>query len=129
VIGSRHNSDFELQVFRQLILQQAVEGNEQGRRSLAPSLTGCLSPPFRAPFTKLLATECNVVGRTSDGRQAFKAAKDLKPDVMVLDISMPVMNGIETLKGRASTTTWLLPQPWCAGGWPRATKLWSEPCR
>jgi DNA-binding NarL/FixJ family response regulator len=46
----------------------------------------------------LLATECNVVGTVADGQQAFDAAMELKPDVLVLDISMPVMNGIETAR-------------------------------
>ncbi len=45
---------------------------------------------------RLLKTECNVVGTVTDGQQALEAARDLKPDVLVLDISMPVMNGIET---------------------------------
>ncbi len=44
----------------------------------------------------LLAGECDVIGTTIDGRQALDAAKHLKPDVLVLDISMPVMGGIET---------------------------------
>ncbi len=46
--------------------------------------------------TKLLAADCDVVGAVSDGRQALDAARELKPDVLVLDISMPVMNGFET---------------------------------
>jgi DNA-binding NarL/FixJ family response regulator len=46
----------------------------------------------------LLATECNVVGTVADGQQAFDAVMELKPDVLVLDISMPVMNGIETAR-------------------------------
>ncbi len=45
----------------------------------------------------LLAGECDVIGTAIDGRQALDAAKHLKPDVLVLDISMPVMNGIETV--------------------------------
>ncbi len=45
---------------------------------------------------RLLATECRVVGTATDGQQALEAAQDLEPDVLVLDISMPVMNGIET---------------------------------
>ncbi len=47
-------------------------------------------------ITKLLTANCDVVGEMSDGRQALKAVKELKPDILVLDISMPVMNGIET---------------------------------
>ncbi len=45
---------------------------------------------------KLLKTECDVVGTATDGQQALEAAQDLKPDVLVLDISMPVLSGIET---------------------------------
>ncbi len=45
---------------------------------------------------RLLKTECDVVGTATDGQQALEAVRDLKPDVVVLDISMPVMNGIET---------------------------------
>ncbi len=45
---------------------------------------------------RLVEAECNVVGTATDGQQALDAAQDLKPDVLVLDISMPVMNGIET---------------------------------
>jgi DNA-binding NarL/FixJ family response regulator len=48
--------------------------------------------------TRLLATEFNVVGTATDGQQALDAAMELEPDVLVLDISMPVMNGIETAR-------------------------------
>ena len=47
---------------------------------------------------RLLATEFGVVGTVTDGQQALDAAMALKPDVLVLDISMPVMNGIETAR-------------------------------
>ena len=47
---------------------------------------------------RLLATECDVVGTATDGQQALDAVRELKPDVLVLDISMPVMNGIETAR-------------------------------
>ncbi len=43
----------------------------------------------------LLADECDVIGTAIDGQQALDAAQNLRPDVLVLDISMPVMNGIE----------------------------------
>ncbi len=46
----------------------------------------------------LLADECDVIGTAIDGRQALDAAMELKPDVLVLDISMPVMNGIDTAR-------------------------------
>jgi two-component system response regulator NreC len=43
-----------------------------------------------------------VIGEASTGRQALEEARRLKPDVVVMDISMPDMNGIEaTTKVRA----------------------------
>ena len=44
---------------------------------------------------KLLAGEFDVVGQVSDGRAMVTAAESLKPDVIVLDISMPLLNGLE----------------------------------
>jgi DNA-binding NarL/FixJ family response regulator len=46
-------------------------------------------------FEKLLAEECDIVGQVSDGRALVAAAEQLKPDVVVLDISMPLLNGLE----------------------------------
>ncbi|NLL93720.1 MAG: response regulator transcription factor [Clostridiales bacterium] len=39
-----------------------------------------------------------VVGQAADGVEALERIKKLKPDVVLLDINMPVMNGMETLK-------------------------------
>jgi DNA-binding NarL/FixJ family response regulator len=41
---------------------------------------------------------CEVVGAVTDGRAAVSAATQLLPDVVVLDLSMPVLNGIEAAK-------------------------------
>jgi DNA-binding NarL/FixJ family response regulator len=49
-------------------------------------------------FEKLLADECSIVGRVSDGRALVEAAERLKPDVIVLDISMPLLNGLEAAR-------------------------------
>ncbi len=46
-------------------------------------------------FEKLLAGECDIVGQVSDGRALIEAAQRLVPDVIVLDISMPLLNGLE----------------------------------
>ncbi len=46
-------------------------------------------------FEKLLAEECEVIGKASDGRALVAAAEKLKPDVIVLDIQMPLLNGLE----------------------------------
>jgi DNA-binding NarL/FixJ family response regulator len=47
---------------------------------------------------KLLSEECDVVGQVSDGRALVAAAEELKPDVVVLDISMPLLNGVEAAR-------------------------------
>lgn len=46
----------------------------------------------------LLQPTCEVVGSVSDGQSLFDAAKDLKPDVIVTDISMPILSGLEAGK-------------------------------
>ena len=46
----------------------------------------------------LLAHECDIVGKTSDGRELVAEALRLKPDVIVLDIMMPVLNGLEAAR-------------------------------
>lgn len=46
-------------------------------------------------FRKLLEPEFNVVGMAEDGQQLLEAAEKLRPEVIVMDISMPILNGIE----------------------------------
>jgi len=46
-------------------------------------------------FEKLLSPECEIVGSVSDGRSLVVEAQRLKPDVVVLDIGMPLLNGLD----------------------------------
>ena len=46
----------------------------------------------------LSANCCEIVGVVTDGKAAIDAAAQLLPDVVVLDISMPVLNGMEAAK-------------------------------
>ncbi len=39
-----------------------------------------------------------VVGEASDGQEAVRMAQELKPDVIIMDISMPKLNGIEATR-------------------------------
>jgi DNA-binding NarL/FixJ family response regulator len=39
-----------------------------------------------------------VVGHAGDGQEAVRLATELKPDVVLMDISMPVMDGIDAAK-------------------------------
>lgn len=45
----------------------------------------------------MLADDFDLVGTVSDGRALLAAAKKLKPDVIVADITMPHLNGLEAL--------------------------------
>ena len=52
---------------------------------------------FAEALEAVLATEerIEVVGRAADGEEAVELARRLQPDVVALDISMPVMDGFE----------------------------------
>lgn len=39
-----------------------------------------------------------VVGAAKDGREAIKLYEELRPDLVTMDITMPIMNGIDSLK-------------------------------
>lgn len=54
---------------------------------------------FTEALRALLEDEFEIVGVEPDGRRAVLAAEQLKPDVIVMDISMPMLNGIDA--GRA----------------------------
>lgn len=47
-------------------------------------------------FQKLLEEECEVVGCFSDGRALLDAVPQLKPEIILLDIAMPLMNGLDS---------------------------------
>src|SRR5215469_14922459 len=55
-------------------------------------------PLFLAGLGSLVETECEVVGTLSDGRALLEAASRLKPEVIVLDISLPILNGIDAAR-------------------------------
>ncbi len=42
--------------------------------------------------------DMEVVGEAGDGKEAVELATRTKPDVIIMDITMPVMNGIEATK-------------------------------
>jgi DNA-binding NarL/FixJ family response regulator len=54
----------------------------------------------REGFRKLLAAEADleVVGEAQTGRQAVALAKTLRPAVVVMDIAMPLLNGLEAAR-------------------------------
>lgn len=53
---------------------------------------------LREAFARLLEPQCEVVGEVGDGRALLEAAEKTLPDVVVLDISMPLLNGLDAAR-------------------------------
>ncbi|MBL8824059.1 MAG: response regulator transcription factor [Planctomycetia bacterium] len=49
-------------------------------------------------LTKLLEPYCTVLGSVSDGRALLAAARKLQPEIVVLDIAMPLLNGLDAAR-------------------------------
>ena len=52
----------------------------------------------REAFARLLEPSCDVVGSVADGRALLAAAPELRPDIVVLDIAMPLLNGLDAAR-------------------------------
>ena len=48
-------------------------------------------------IARLLTPEFEIVGQVKNGRDLIKLATDIRPDVCVIDISMPIMCGIDAV--------------------------------
>ena len=57
-------------------------------------------PVFRDGIKKLLdeQEDLEVIGQASDGEEAVKLALQLKPDLVIMDIMMPKLSGIDATK-------------------------------
>jgi len=53
------------------------------------------SPPFLQKLISLLAVEFDVVATAADGKMALNLIRRYEPDLVVLDMQMPGLNGIE----------------------------------
>jgi DNA-binding NarL/FixJ family response regulator len=55
-------------------------------------------PGVMKAVCRLLALDCDVVGSVADGRTVLDAAQRLRPDVVVVDINLPGVNGVEACR-------------------------------
>jgi len=56
--------------------------------------------PWRDQLRSLLEarTDWRIIGEASDGREAVEKATEMQPDIVLLDVGMPSLNGIEAAK-------------------------------
>src|SRR5262249_23037370 len=52
-------------------------------------------PLVAEAFERLLAPECTIVGRVSDGRALVDLVRTERPDIGVLDLALPLLNGLD----------------------------------
>ncbi len=58
-------------------------------------------------LARLLADEFEVVGTATNGHKLLERAEDLRPDIVVLDVGMPELNGIETARRLNHSMPWV----------------------
>ena len=55
-------------------------------------------PGVAKAVCRLLALDCDIVGNVADGRTALEAAHGLQPDVIVVDLNLPDINGLDVCR-------------------------------
>jgi DNA-binding NarL/FixJ family response regulator len=57
-------------------------------------------PAFREGLSRLLSDEGDLecIANTTDGEETVRVVKEIRPDVAIIDVSMPKLNGIEATK-------------------------------
>ena len=55
-------------------------------------------PGVAKAIWRMLSLECDVVGNVSDGSAVLEAAQRLEPDVIVVDLNLPHVHGLEVCR-------------------------------
>ena len=77
------------------MLLRAPNVQQAGQLSKSKVLLADDHPNVLEIIGKLLEPSFEVIGKVCDGQALVEAAMNLKPDVIITDISMPILNGIE----------------------------------
>jgi len=82
------------------VVSPDVHRSGSGRRRIVEVLIADDHAQVRAGVRDLLASSEGIrpVGAASNGEEAWELANELQPDVVVMDISMPVLDGIEATR-------------------------------
>jgi DNA-binding NarL/FixJ family response regulator len=55
-------------------------------------------PGVTKALCRVLALDCDVVATVADGKAALDAVQRLQPDVIVVDLNLPIVNGLEVCR-------------------------------
>jgi DNA-binding NarL/FixJ family response regulator len=72
--------------------------NDRKTRTFVRVLLADDSPSMLQAARLILEPEFQIVGTVDDGQAVFEATESLKPDVVILDISMGLMSGLEAAR-------------------------------
>ena len=90
-------STHEFRYMLKCVFANAVDGGE-----CCPCDPACCvaddHPGMMKAICRLLALDCEVVGSVADGGALLEAAQRLQPDVIVLDVNLPTVHGLEACR-------------------------------
>ena len=61
-------------------------------------------PGVAKAICRLLALDCDIVGNVADGRAVLEAVQRLQPDVVVVDLNLPHVHGLEVCRHSSKST-------------------------